>query len=126
MNGSEAQRMDADTRRLVNWKRWGPYLAERQWGTVREDYSADGDCWAYFPHDQARSRAVRREQLLAMLHKRIAMLSRDARAVTDAAADDVECSGMPATRRRHRSCTRVRRARRAAGQILPTFSPTQR
>ena len=59
MNGSEAQRLDADTRRLVNWKRWGPYLAERQWGTVREDYSADGDCWAYFPHDQARSRAYR-------------------------------------------------------------------
>ena len=59
VNGSEAQRLDADTRRLVNWKRWGPYLAERQWGTVREDYSADGDCWAYFPHDQARSRAYR-------------------------------------------------------------------
>ena len=41
------------------WRRWGPYLAERQWGTVREDYSAKGDAWAYFPHDHARSRAYR-------------------------------------------------------------------
>ncbi|KQP01362.1 glucosidase [Leifsonia sp. Leaf264] len=41
------------------WLRWGPYLSERQWGTVREDYSADGDAWAYFPHDHARSRAYR-------------------------------------------------------------------
>jgi hypothetical protein len=41
------------------WRRWGPYLAERQWGTVREDYSADGDAWSYFPHDHARSRAYR-------------------------------------------------------------------
>ena len=45
--------------REKNWKRWGPYLSERQWGTVREDYSADGDCWNYFPHDHARSRAYR-------------------------------------------------------------------
>ena len=42
-----------------NWKRWGPYLSERAWGTVREDYSADGDAWNYFPHDHARSRAYR-------------------------------------------------------------------
>jgi hypothetical protein len=41
------------------WKKWGPYLAERQWGTVREDYSADGNAWEYFSHDQARSRAYR-------------------------------------------------------------------
>jgi hypothetical protein len=41
------------------WRRWGPYLSERQWGTVREDYSADGDAWNYFPHDHARSRAYR-------------------------------------------------------------------
>ncbi|MBP0617888.1 MGH1-like glycoside hydrolase domain-containing protein [Jiella mangrovi] len=41
------------------WRRWGPYLAERQWGTVREDYSADGDAWSYLPHDEARSRAYR-------------------------------------------------------------------
>src|SRR3954447_13725296 len=43
----------------AHWYRWGPYLAERQWGTVREDYSADGDAWASFPHEQARSRAYR-------------------------------------------------------------------
>ncbi len=61
-----AESLDAETRRLAedaarqtNWKRWGPYLAERQWGTVREDYSEAGDCWDYFPHDQSRSRAYR-------------------------------------------------------------------
>ncbi len=42
-----------------NWKRWGPYLSERAWGTVREDYSANGDAWSFFPHDHARSRAYR-------------------------------------------------------------------
>ena len=41
------------------WRRWGPYLSERQWGTVREDYSPNGDAWDYFSHDQARSRAYR-------------------------------------------------------------------
>src|SRR5215471_4639416 len=41
------------------WKMWGPYLSERQWGTVREDYSEDGDAWRYLPHSQARSRAYR-------------------------------------------------------------------
>jgi hypothetical protein len=55
----ESQRLAEDAARTHNWKRWGPYLAERQWGTVREDYSADGDCWNYFPHDHARSRAYR-------------------------------------------------------------------
>ena len=55
----ERARLAEDERREKNWKRWGPYLAERQWGTVREDYSADGSCWTYFPHDQARSRAYR-------------------------------------------------------------------
>jgi hypothetical protein len=47
------------TRDGVPWRRWGPYLSERQWGTVREDYSDDGDAWSYFTHDQARSRAYR-------------------------------------------------------------------
>ena len=56
---AEEQRLAEDLRREKNWKRWGPYLAERQWGTVREDYSANGDCWHYFPHDHARSRAYR-------------------------------------------------------------------
>ncbi|MEM6314599.1 MAG: glucosidase, partial [Planctomycetota bacterium] len=58
-NTAEHQRLAADARRDANWKRWGTYLAERQWGTVREDYSTYGDCWNYFPHDQARSRAYR-------------------------------------------------------------------
>jgi len=56
---SERRRLTEDARREKNWKRWGPYLSERQWGTVREDYSADGNCWDYFPHDHARSRAYR-------------------------------------------------------------------
>src|SRR5205823_2682383 len=56
---AEAQRLAEDTRREKNWKRWGPYLSERQWGTVREDYAEWGDCWSYFPHDHARSRAYR-------------------------------------------------------------------
>ncbi|HWB19860.1 MAG TPA: glucosidase [Phycisphaerales bacterium] len=57
--GPEAKRLADDASRAANWKRWGPYLSERQWGTVREDYSADGNCWTYFTHDQARSRAYR-------------------------------------------------------------------
>jgi hypothetical protein len=55
----ELDRLAEDEARTRNWKRFGPYLAERQWGTVREDYSADGTCWDYFPHDHARSRAYR-------------------------------------------------------------------
>src|SRR5688500_3036441 len=55
--------MTAEQERLLNdsasWKRWGPYLSERAWGTVREDYSPDGAAWDYFPHDHARSRAYR-------------------------------------------------------------------
>jgi len=57
--GAERKRLAEDARREKNWKRWGPYLSERQWGTVREDYSPDGSCWTYFPHDHARSRAYR-------------------------------------------------------------------
>ena len=56
---AEQQRLDQERRREKNWKRWGPYLSERQWGTVREDYSPDGDAWTYFPHEHARSRAYR-------------------------------------------------------------------
>jgi len=56
---AESQRLSEDAARRKNWKKWGPYLAERQWGTVREDYSAGGNCWEYFPHDHARSRAYR-------------------------------------------------------------------
>ena len=56
---AEALRLAEDASRDLNWKRWGSYLSDRQWGTVREDYSADGNCWEYFPHDHARSRAYR-------------------------------------------------------------------
>ncbi len=56
---SESKRLQEDQARQKNWKRWGPYLSERQWGTVREDYSPDGSCWGYFTHDHARSRAYR-------------------------------------------------------------------
>jgi hypothetical protein len=58
---AETQRLAADSARedTGNWKRWGAYLSERQWGTVREDYSPNGTCWDYFPHDHARSRAYR-------------------------------------------------------------------
>ncbi len=55
----EELRLQEDRERKVNWKRWGPYLSERQWGTVREDYSAYGTAWDSFSHDQARSRAYR-------------------------------------------------------------------
>src|SRR5436190_5759639 len=56
---AEHQRLTEDAARTKNWKRWGPYLSERQWATVREDYSPYGNCWDYFPHDHARSRAYR-------------------------------------------------------------------
>jgi hypothetical protein len=55
----ETRRLDEDAGRDKNWKRWGPYLSERQRATVREDYSSDGSCWDYFPHEHARSRAYR-------------------------------------------------------------------
>jgi hypothetical protein len=55
----ETVRLAEDAKREKNWKRWGTYLSERQWGTVREDYSANGDAWNYLPHDHARSRAYR-------------------------------------------------------------------
>ncbi len=55
----EHDRLDQDRQRTVYWKRWGPYLSERAWGTVREDYSPYGTAWDYFPHDHARSRAYR-------------------------------------------------------------------
>ncbi len=56
---AEHVRLDHARERGVPWKKWGPYLSERQWGTVREDYSEGGDAWNYFTHDQARSRAYR-------------------------------------------------------------------
>src|ERR1043166_5406310 len=59
MSTAEHQRLKEDAARTKNGKRWGPYLSERQWATVREDYSPYGNCWDYFPHDHARSRAYR-------------------------------------------------------------------
>jgi hypothetical protein len=56
---AERQRLSESDRGEVAWKRWGPYLSERQWGTVREDYSENGNAWEYLPHDHARSRAYR-------------------------------------------------------------------
>jgi hypothetical protein len=55
----EHERLHEDTTRQKHWKHWGPYLSERQWGTVREDYSEHGNSWANFPHDHARRRAYR-------------------------------------------------------------------
>ena len=56
---AEKDRLEQARLRRAHWKKWGPYLSERQWGTVREDYSDNGDAWNYFSHDQARSRAYR-------------------------------------------------------------------
>ncbi len=58
MNAEELRLQEANDK-TKHWKRWGPYLSERAWGTVREDYSADGSAWDFFPHDHARSRAYR-------------------------------------------------------------------
>lgn len=56
---AEEKRLEEAHTKKAHWKRWGPYLSERQWGTVREDYSRNGEAWDYFPHEQARSRAYR-------------------------------------------------------------------
>jgi hypothetical protein len=58
-DGAERQRLQEADEQGIPWRRWGPYLSERQWGTVREDYSSGGDAWSSFTHDQARSRAYR-------------------------------------------------------------------
>ena len=59
MKTTEQIRLDEAREQKVSWKKWGPYLSERQWGTVREDYSENGDAWNFFTHDHARSRAYR-------------------------------------------------------------------
>src|SRR5215469_4681417 len=56
---TEQKRLNEAREKGIRWKKWGPYLSERQWGTVREDYSTDGNAWDYFSHDQSRSRAYR-------------------------------------------------------------------
>ncbi|KAH3113591.1 hypothetical protein KXW11_003213, partial [Aspergillus fumigatus] len=55
----EEQRLKEDRERTRYWKKWGPYVAERQWATVREDYSENGDAWSYFSYDHSRSRTYR-------------------------------------------------------------------
>ena len=55
----EHHRLDEDRRGVKDWKRWCPYVSERAWGTVREDYSPDGSAWQYLSHDHARSQAYR-------------------------------------------------------------------
>jgi len=55
----EESRLQEARKSTSNWRKWGPYVSERQWGTVREDYSEGGDAWNFFTHDQARSRAYR-------------------------------------------------------------------
>jgi len=59
LKSQELQRLEQARDGEVDWYKWGPYLSERQWGTVREDTSDDGNAWASFPHDHARSRAYR-------------------------------------------------------------------
>ncbi|WP_207855954.1 hypothetical protein [Sulfurisoma sediminicola] len=56
---TEQKRLNEAREAGIPWKKWGPYLSERQWGTVREDYSDNGDAWNYFTHDQSRSRAYK-------------------------------------------------------------------
>ena len=56
---AEQHRLEESRQHRQPWRKWGPYLSERQWGTVREDYSDDGEAWEYFTHDIARSRAYR-------------------------------------------------------------------
>ena len=56
---AEHERLDRDRQGVEPWRKWGPYVSDRQWGTVREDYSSGGDAWDYLPFDHARSRAYR-------------------------------------------------------------------
>ena len=58
LTSAENARLQAHREQKANWKNWGPYLSERAWGTVREDYSETGDAWHYFPHDHARSAPI--------------------------------------------------------------------
>ena len=58
-DNAELQRLKENATKEIPLAKWGPYLSERQWGTVREDYSENGDAWNYFPHDHARSRVYR-------------------------------------------------------------------
>ena len=85
---TEQKRLNEAREAGIPWKKWGPYLSERQWGTVREDYSDDGNAWDYFSHDQARSRAYRwGEDGLGGISRRQAAPVLRARAVERAGSD---------------------------------------
>lgn len=58
-DSEEGKRLHTSYNREADWKHWGPYVSDRAWGTVREDYSSKGTAWSYFPHEHARSRAYR-------------------------------------------------------------------
>ena len=79
-------RLEDGLREAGDWYHWGPYLSERQWGTVREDYSAGGTAWEYLPHDHARSRAYRwgEDGLAGFSRRRAAALPRRSRSGTAA------------------------------------------
>src|SRR6185503_16629670 len=64
---TEQKRLNEAREAHIPWKKWRPYLSERQWGTVREDYSEDGNAWDYFTHDHARSRAIQVRCLSSVL-----------------------------------------------------------
>ena len=75
---TEQKRLNEAREVGIPWKKWGPYLSERQWGTVREDYSTDGNAWDYFTHDQSRSRAYRwgEDGMAGILRRQAAALFR--------------------------------------------------
>ena len=115
---AEERRLRDNAARAMNWHRWGPYLSERAWGTVREDYSADGAAWEYFPHEHARSRAYRwNEDGLAGIsdrHQRVCF--------SLAAVERARChpEGAAVRADRHR---RQPRRRRQGVLLLPRLHP---
>jgi hypothetical protein len=92
---AEETRLASADRREANWRRWGPYLPERQWGTVREDYSAGGQNWESFPYERSLARAYRwgEDGLLGIT-------DRECRLCLSAAADLLQSCDIPAARTR--------------------------
>ena len=112
---------EADSRQTP-WRDWGPYLSERAWGTVREDYSADGDAWAFFPHDHARSRVYRwNEDGMAGLLRRDAELVPVARAV-ERRRPDPQGADVRADRARRATTARTSRSTGGTSTARPTHS----
>ena len=113
---AEYRRLEAHARREADWRRWGPYLSERAWGTVREDYSADGSAWTYFPHDHARSKAYRwGEDGLAGISDREGRLCFALAAVCLRGNPGQEALRRRTHGRNHRRVPPVRRARAPGG-----------